>query len=93
MQRAKTHYAVPRLLADAPAGVWSGDITKLATWPRGVFLSLYVALDLYSRFVVAWMVAGRENSALAKHRCPPKRLGATPSNRDGCACARTAVLR
>ena len=33
---------------------------------RGVFLSLYVVLDLYSRYVVAWMVAGRENSALAK---------------------------
>ncbi|MGH9895680.1 MAG: hypothetical protein ACREA0_27585, partial [bacterium] len=34
---------------------------------KGAFLSLYVVLDLYSRFVVAWMVAGRENSALAKH--------------------------
>ena len=34
--------------------------------PRGV-LSLYVVLDLYSRYVVAWMVAGRENSAVAKH--------------------------
>jgi putative transposase len=48
-----------------------------------VFLNLYVVLDLYSRFVVAWMVAGRENSALAKqllaeaihrHRIEPGRL-------------------
>ena len=65
-QRAKTHHPVPRLVADAPNVVWSWDITKLATWGRGVFLSLYVVLDLYSRYVVAWMVAGRENSALAK---------------------------
>jgi putative transposase len=64
--RAKTHHAVPRLLADAPNVVWSWDITKLATWAKAMFLSLYVVLDLYSRFVVAWMVAGRENSALSK---------------------------
>jgi putative transposase len=66
LQRSKTHYPVPRLVANAPNVVWSGDITKLATWTRGVFLSLYVVLDLYSRYVVGWMVAGRENSALAK---------------------------
>jgi len=66
VQRAKTHHPVPRLVADAPNVVWSWDITKLATWAKGVFLSLYVVLDLYSRYVVAWMVAGRENSALAK---------------------------
>jgi len=66
VQRPKTHHAVPRLVADAPNVVWSWDITKLATWSKGVFLNLYVVLDLYSRFVVAWMVAGRENSALAK---------------------------
>ena len=66
VQRAKTSYAVPRLVAKAPNVVWSWDITKLATWARGVFVSLYVVLDLYSRYVVAWMVAGRENSALAK---------------------------
>jgi putative transposase len=65
-QRAKTHHPVPRLVADAPNVVWSWDITKLATWARGVLLSLYVVLDLYSRYVVAWMVAARENSALAK---------------------------
>lgn len=66
VQRPRTHDPVPRLTADAPNVVWTWDITKLATWTRGVFLSLYVVLDLYSRYVVAWMVAGRENSALAK---------------------------
>jgi putative transposase len=66
LQRPNTHHPVPRLVADAPNVVWSWDITKLATWAKSVFLSLYVVLDLYSRYVVAWMVAGRENSALAK---------------------------
>jgi putative transposase len=67
LQRPKTPYPVPRLVARAPNEVWTWDITKLATGVKGVFLSLYVVLDLFSRFVVAWMVAGRENSALAKH--------------------------
>lgn len=38
----------------------------MATFARGEFLNLYVILDLFSRYVVAWMVAQRENSALAK---------------------------
>ena len=65
-QRAARHNAVPRLIACAPNQVWSWDISKLATYERGVFLNLYVVLDLYSRYVVAWMVAAHENSALAK---------------------------
>ena len=51
--RPKTHHPVPRLEASAPNQVWTWDITKLATLSRGVFLNLYVVLDLYSRFVVA----------------------------------------
>jgi putative transposase len=58
--------AVPRLEATAPNQVWTWDISKLATVTPGVFLNLYVVLDLFSRYVVAWMVAERENSALAK---------------------------
>lgn len=42
------------------------DISKLATHESGVFFNLYVALDLYSRYVAGWMIATRENSALAK---------------------------
>ena len=66
LQRPKTHHPVPRLTADGPNVVWTWDITKLATWSKALFLSLYVVLDLYSRYVVAWMVARRENSALAQ---------------------------
>ena len=59
-------HAVPRLVATAPNQVWTWDISKLATFTSGVFLNLYVILDLFSRYVVAWMVAERENSALAQ---------------------------
>jgi putative transposase len=65
-QREPRHHAVPRLVAAAPNEVWTWDISKLATHERGTFLNLYVVLDLFSRYVVAWMVAARENSALAK---------------------------
>lgn len=65
-QRAPQHHAVPRLEACRPNAVWSWDITKLRTFVSGVFLNLYLVLDLYSRYPVAWMVAERENSALSK---------------------------
>jgi putative transposase len=65
-QRPAQHHAVPRLLASAPHDVWTWDITKLPLLRRGIYLSLYVVLDLFSRFVVAWMVSSKENSALAK---------------------------
>jgi len=66
VQRPAQHHAVPRLTARAPNEVWTWDITKLATVRRGVYLSLYVVMDLFSRFVVAWMVSRKENSALAQ---------------------------
>ncbi len=64
--REPRSHAVPRLVATAPNQVWSWDISKLPTYERGVFLNLYAVLDLFSRYVVAWMVAAHENSALAK---------------------------
>ena len=65
-QRAPRSFPVPRLEATAPNQVWTWDISKLATWVSGVFLNLYLVLDLYSRYPVAWMIAESENSALAK---------------------------
>ncbi len=65
-QRPSRHHAIPRILACAPNQVWTWDITKLPTLIRGVYLSLYVVLDLFSRFILAWMVSLKENSALAK---------------------------
>jgi putative transposase len=65
-QRAAQHHAIPRLLATSPNEVWTWDITKLPLIRRGVYLSLYVVLDLYSRYIVSWMLSHKENSALAK---------------------------
>ncbi|MFT5394091.1 MAG: putative transposase [Gammaproteobacteria bacterium] len=53
-------------MAKAPNDVWTWDCSKLATRSRGAYLTLYVVLDLFSRFVLAWMVSRKENSALAQ---------------------------
>jgi len=45
--------------------VWTWDITKLATIQRGIFLHAYVIIDLFSRYVVGWMVATKECKHLA----------------------------
>ena len=66
LQRPKQNNAIPRLRADKPNEVWTWDITKLATQRRGEYLSLYVVVDLFSRYVVAWMLSTKENSALSQ---------------------------
>ena len=58
--------ARPELMATKPGDVWSWDITKLRGPDRGVYYELYVILDIYSRYVVGWTVAAREDSELAK---------------------------
>jgi len=58
-------YAKPELVANAPNQVWSWDITKLRGPQKGVYYCLYVVLDLYSRYVVGWMLAPTENGVLA----------------------------
>lgn len=64
-QRPAQHHAIPRLCASQPNQVWTWDITKLATVQRH-YLSLYIVMDLYSRYIVAWMLSYKENSALAQ---------------------------
>ncbi len=66
-QRPPQRHVVPHLEARAPHEVWTWDITKLPTLITGVFLCLYVILDLYSRHVVGWMVSRKENAGLARH--------------------------
>lgn len=58
--------AIPELLASAPNQVWSWDITKLPTPIRGQFYEFYVAVDIYSRYVVAYRVEPIESDELAK---------------------------
>ena len=59
-------YQKPELLATGPNEVWSWDITKLKGPEKWTYYYLYVILDIYSRCVVGWMLADKENSALAK---------------------------
>ena len=59
-------YAKPELLATAPNQVWSWDITKLLGPAKWTYFYLYVILDVYSRYVVGWMVAHREQADLAE---------------------------
>jgi len=56
---------VPRLRATGPKQCWSWDITYLPTTVRGVWLYLYLVIDVWSRKVVAWDVAEREEPAIA----------------------------
>ena len=63
-----THPATvkPELVAHAPNQVWSWDITKLHGPAKWTYYYLYVILDIFSRYVVGWMVASRESAALAE---------------------------
>lgn len=59
-------YTKPELLATGPNQVWSWDITKLKGPAKWTYFHLYVILDIFSRYVVGWMLAGREAADLAK---------------------------
>ncbi len=59
-------YTKPQLLATGPNQVWSWDITKLLGPVKWSYFHLYVILDIFSRYVVGWMIATRESQELAK---------------------------
>ena len=80
VQRRHPVYQAPELLATAPNQLWSWDITKLKGPAKWSYFHLYVLLDVFSRFVVGWMVAHRESATLAE------RLIAT-------SCARQGIRR
>ena len=60
-------YAAPELLATRPNEVWSWDITTLLGPSKWTYFYLYVILDIFSRYVVGWMLAPHESAALAEH--------------------------
>jgi len=62
----RPNYAKPELLATAPNQLWSWDITKLKGPVKWTYFYLYVILDVFSRYVVGWMVASRESAVLAR---------------------------
>ena len=59
-------YQKPELLAQDPNQLWSWDITKLRGPVKWTYFYLYVLLDIFSRFVVGWMVARQESATLAQ---------------------------
>jgi putative transposase len=59
-------YVAPELLATRPNQLWSWDITKLLGPTKWSYFHLYVILDVFSRYVVGWMVADRESATLAE---------------------------
>ena len=66
LRRGIRSYAKPELVATAPNQVWSWDITKLKGPVPYLYYALYVILDLFSRYVVGWMVAVNESAHLAE---------------------------
>jgi putative transposase len=65
-QRRHPKYSKPELVASAPNEVWSWDITLLRTYVKWQYLYLYVLLDLFSRYVVGWLIAQSATAALAR---------------------------
>ena len=67
-RRQRTHPARkrPELIARRPNQVWSWDITKLQGPVRGVYYELFVIIDIFSRYVVGWMVSPAETGELAE---------------------------
>jgi len=66
-RRQRTHPAKkkPELMARRPNQVWSWDITKLKGPVKGCYYDLYVIIDIFSRYVVGWLVAPCESAELA----------------------------
>ena len=67
-RRQATHPATvkPELVATGPNQVWSWDITKLLGPQKWTYFHLYVVIDIFSRYVVGWLLASRETAELAE---------------------------
>ena len=65
-QSVPRNYKKPELLATRPNELWSWDITKLKGPAKWTYYYLYKIIDVYSRYVVGWMVAHRESAELAE---------------------------
>ena len=64
-QLRRPRYTAPQLLATRPNELWSWDITKLLGPQKWTYYYLYVLLDVFSRYVVGWLLADRECGGLA----------------------------
>ncbi len=64
-QRRHSHYEKPELLATSQNELWTWDITRLKGPVPWHYYYLYVIIDVFSRYVVGFMVAERESAELA----------------------------
>src|SRR6266481_7818269 len=78
-QRRHPVYTKPQLVATAPNQVWSWDTTKLPGPTKGTYYTLYVILDIFSRYIVGWQVTERESATAAQELiaacCARQRIG------------------
>ena len=65
-QATRLAHVKPELCASEPNHVYAWDITKLHGPQKWTYYYLYIVIDIYSRYVVGWLVADRESSELAK---------------------------
>lgn len=65
-ERRHPTYSAPELLAVRPNQLWSWDITRLKGPRPWTYFNLYVIMDVFSRYVVGFMVAYQESQALAR---------------------------
>ena len=99
-RRQATHPARvrPELVATAPGEVWSWNITKLLGPQKWTYFYLYVVLDVFSRYVVAWRLETRESATLAEElfSAAVAREGVDPTrltvHTDGCPSMTSKTL-
>lgn len=65
-QRQHPHYVKPELLATQPNQLWSWDITKLLGPVKWTYYYMYVILDVFSRYVVGWLISEKESAQIAE---------------------------
>lgn len=65
-QRRHPEHVKPQLVATAPNQVWSWDTTKLPGPVKGTYFTLYVIVDIFSRYIVGWQVTKRESAVVAQ---------------------------
>ena len=65
-QSAPRAYAAPELMASRVNELWSWDITKLKGPSKWTYFYLYKIMDIFSRYVVGWMIHYKESAMLAE---------------------------
>ena len=93
-QRTHPQHTRPELVATAPNAVWSWDITRLRTAAKWSYFYLYVLLDLFSRYVVGWLLARQDRARRWRRYSSPRAWPSTrwsPENSCCTCCTPTAA--